>query len=61
MPNDGKIRMYTSGCPKIQNKCCHNSGSAPDATSKNVASKERWNVSRKSATVMTGIANNSRN
>ena len=61
MPNEGKIRMYTSGWPKIQNRCCHSSGSAPALTSKNVASNSRWNMSRNSATVITGIANTSRN
>ena len=61
MPNDGRIRMYTSGCPKIQNRCCHSSGSAPASTEKNVAPKRRWNSSRKSATVITGMANSSRN
>ena len=53
--------MYTSGWPKIQNRCCHSNGSAPAATEKNVAPKLRWNVSRTSATVMTGMANSSRN
>ena len=53
--------MYTSGWPKIQNRCCHSSGSAPAATEKNVASNSRWNMSRNSATVITGMANSSRN
>ena len=53
--------MYTSGWPKIQNRCCHSSGSAPASTEKNVASNVRWNISRNRATVMTGIANSSRN
>ena len=61
MPNDGSTRMYTSGWPKIQNRCCHSSGSAPAATEKNVASNSRWNISRNSATVITGMANSSRN
>ena len=53
--------MYTSGWPKIQNRCCQSSGSAPAETLKNVASNSRWNMSRNSATVMTGRANSSRN
>ena len=53
--------MYTSGWPKIQNRCCHSSGSAPASTVKNVASNWRWNISRNSATVITGMANSSRN
>ena len=44
--------MYTSGCPKIQNRCCHSSGSAPASTLKKVAPKSRSNISRNSATVM---------
>ena len=61
MPKAGSTMMYTSGCPKIQKRCCHSSGSAPASTEKKVASKERWNIRRNSATVMTGMANSSRN
>ena len=61
MPNDGRINTYTSGCPKIQNRCCHRSGSAPAATSKNCAPNTRWKLSKKRATVITGIAKSSRN
>ena len=61
MPNDGSTRMYTSGWPKIQNRCCHSSGSAPASTEKNVASNWRWKMSSTSATVITGMANSSRN
>ena len=53
--------MYTSGCPKIQKRCCHSNGSAPSATEKNFALKLRWNVSNTNATVMTGMANTMRN
>src|SRR5690349_17772779 len=28
-PMAGKIAMYTSGCPKNQNRCCHRSGEPP--------------------------------
>src|SRR5260221_2113141 len=28
-PMAGKIAIYTSGCPKNQNKCCHNNGEPP--------------------------------
>ncbi len=55
------MSTYTSGCPKIQNKCCHNNGSAPWATSKNVAPKDLWNMSSTNATVMTGNENTNRN
>src|ERR1700726_4977975 len=30
MPMEGRIAMYTSGWPKNQNKCCHNSGEPPE-------------------------------
>ena len=25
MPKNGSAMMYTSGCPKNQNRCCHSS------------------------------------
>ena len=53
--------MYTSGWPKIQNRCCHNSGSAPASGLKNWAPKRRSKISRNNATVITGNANSSRN
>ena len=34
MPNPGRMRMYTSGCPKNQNKCWYRIGSPPPAGSK---------------------------
>lgn len=34
-PNAGRIRIYTSGCPKNQNKCWYRIGSPPPAGSKN--------------------------
>ena len=51
--------MYTSGCPKIQNRCSHSSGSAPADTLKKLASNVRSSVSSTRATEMTGIANTS--
>jgi hypothetical protein len=35
-PNVGIIKMYTSGCPKNQNRCCDKIGSPPYAYSKKV-------------------------
>ena len=32
-PNAGNINMYTSGCPKNQNKCWYSIGSPPPAGS----------------------------
>lgn len=41
MPNPGRIRIYTSGCPKNQNKCWYKIGSPPPDGSKNVVLKFR--------------------
>ena len=32
-PKMGRMTMYTSGCPKNQNKCCYRTGSPPNAPS----------------------------
>src|SRR5271155_478684 len=29
-PKPGTIAMYTSGCPKNQNRCCHSNGDPPE-------------------------------
>lgn len=34
MPNAGRIKIYTSGCPKNQNKCWNRMGSPPPVGSK---------------------------
>lgn len=34
-PNPGRIKIYTSGCPKNQNRCWYRIGSPPPAGSKN--------------------------
>ena len=44
-PIAGKIRMYTSGCPNSQNRCCHRMGSPPAAVLKKLASNCRSAVS----------------
>lgn len=41
MPKPGKIRIYTSGWPKNQNKCWYKMGSPPPAGSKNVVLRFR--------------------
>lgn len=41
VPNPGRIKIYTSGCPKNQNKCWYSTGSPPPAGSKNVVFKFR--------------------
>ena len=61
MPMAGRMRMYTSGWPNSQNRCCHSSGSPPAAGLKKFDPKSRSNISRNRATVMTGMANSIRN
>lgn len=41
MPNPGRIRIYTSGWPKNQNKCWYRIGSPPPLESKNVVFRFR--------------------
>jgi len=41
IPNAGRIKIYTSGCPKNQNKCIYKTGSPPPAGSKNDVLKFR--------------------
>ena len=53
--------MYTSGCPKIQNRFSQRSGSAPALVLKKSALNNRSNINRNWAHVSTGMANNSRN
>ncbi len=61
IPKLGRTMMYTSGWPKIQNRCSHRNGSPPLDASKKWQPNSRSNISRNSATVMTGRANTSRN
>ena len=61
MPKPGKIRMYTSGWPKNQNRCWYSSGSPPPAGSKNVVPKLRSVSSMVSAPARTGSDRTSRN
>lgn len=41
IPNPGIIKIYTSGCPKNQNKCWYRTGFPPPAGSKNLVLKFR--------------------
>jgi len=41
IPNPGRMRIYTSGCPKNQNKCWYKIGSPPPAGSKKVVFRFR--------------------
>src|SRR3989442_991048 len=61
MPMAGRIRMYTSGCPNIQNRCCHRIGSPPPDGRKKCVPKKRSNISKTRATVITGNAVMTRN
>ena len=54
IPNPGKIRIYTSGWPKNQNKCWYKIGSPPPAGSKNVVFKFRSVKSMVIAPASTG-------
>jgi len=40
-PNPGRIKIYTSGCPKNQNKCWYRIGSPPPEGSKKAVFKFR--------------------
>src|SRR6476660_2810195 len=56
IPKAGRIRMYTSGCPKNQNKCCHKYAEPPACGLKNRAPNRRSNSSIASAAVSGGMA-----
>jgi len=60
IPNPGKIKMYTSGCPKNQNRCWYKIGSPPPAGSKNEVFKFRSVKSIVIAPANTGRDNNKR-
>src|SRR5690606_8627580 len=50
------MMMYTSGWPKIQNKCCHKMGSAPAAGTKNNVPNVLSRITSTSAMVSGGNA-----
>ena len=60
IPNPGKIKIYTSGCPKNQNKCWYNTGSPPPAGSKNEVLKFRSVNNIVIAPAKTGNDNNNK-
>ncbi len=43
MPKNGSAMMYTSGCPKNQNRCCHSS--APPLAASNTTEPKRRSAS----------------
>lgn len=59
-PNPGRIKMYTSGCPKNQNKCWYKIGSPPPIGSKNEVLKFRSVNSMVMAPANTGNDKSSR-
>src|SRR5579871_1408007 len=61
MPTAGRKMMYTSGWPKIQNKCCHNSGLPPYSDSKKWKPKLRSSTKKILAVVSGGMANKTAN
>ena len=53
--------MYTSGCPKIQNRCCHSTGLAARGHVEEVRPEEAGRTAARPApTVITGKAKASR-
>src|SRR6202045_2668984 len=61
MPKPGRIRMYTSGWPKNQNRFKNSSGSPPPEASKKVVPKLRSVSSIVIAPASTGTASSKRN
>lgn len=59
MPKPGKIRIYTSGWPKNQNRCWYRTGSPPPAGSKKVVFKFRSVSSIVMPAARTGRASSS--
>ena len=60
MPKPGRIKIYTSGCPKNQNKCWYRIGSPPPAGSKKVVLRFRSVRSIVMPAANTGRDNNSK-
>src|SRR5437588_4075656 len=61
MPKPGRIRMYTSGWPKNQNRCWNSTGSPPPSAEKKVVPKLRSVKSMVIAPASTGSDSNNRN
>jgi len=60
IPNAGKIKMYTSGCPKNQNSDWNNIGSPPENGSKKLLLKFLSNKSIVMAPAKTGNDSNNK-
>ncbi len=57
IPAAGRKMMYTSGWPKNQNRCCHNSASPPFSGMKNGQPNARSSSSMMVARITAGKAN----
>lgn len=60
IPKPGKIKIYTSGCPKNQNRCWYKMGSPPPAGSKKEVLKFRSVSSIVMAPARTGRESSNR-
>jgi hypothetical protein len=60
IPNPGKIKIYTSGCPKNQKRCWYKIGSPPPLGSKNEVLKFRSVNNIVIAPANTGSESNSK-
>src|SRR5260370_162195 len=60
IPKAGKIRMYTSGCPNDQKRCCQSSGSPPKPDWKKCVPRWRSNSNKMAAAVRLGSAKSSK-
>src|SRR5207249_6503917 len=60
MPIAGRIRIYTSGWPKYQKRCCHRSGSPPPDGLNQLVPSVRSKRSIATPEVRTGSASRSR-
>src|SRR2546430_14931633 len=60
MPIAGRIRMYTSGWPKYQKRCCQRSGSPPPDGLNQLVPSVRSKSSMATPDVRTGRASRSR-
>lgn len=60
IPNAGRIRTYTSGCPKNQNKCWYSIGSPPPSGEKKEVPQQRSIKSIVNPPASTGNESSSR-
>ena len=56
IPKTGRIKIYTSGCPKNQKMCCHKRAEPPFCTSKKCAPSWRSKRTIANPAVSGGMA-----